>query len=225
MDDPYARLLELRRNEGAVRGLAKLPRDFYTSTTAYLEETRRAFESEVRENPSSRRGDISRQTYQRASQAARDLIEARMSKVLAAAFQASVGGARDLPNALPEERELFEKLAAGLSTFRRAAAPFLEPGSSPPSVVPPSAEPAGVQPSVVTTAASPNPPVNGARPTAAPRLAYVRVLRESRPIQVGRDTIDLRKEDIVALPPETADLLVKGKVAELVRPAGPGPVT
>jgi hypothetical protein len=57
------------------------------------------------------------------------------------------------------------------------------------------------------------------------RLAYVRILRDSRPIQVGRDTVDLRKEDIIALPPDTADLLVKGKVADLVRPAGPGPVT
>lgn len=223
MEDPYARLLELRRNEGAVRGLAKIPREFYPATAAYLEETRRAFESELRENPSSRRGEISRQTFQRASQAARDLIEARMSKVLGAAFQASVGGARDLPNALPEERELFEKLAGGLTGFRRAHAPFLEPGV--PSS--PSSDPASASPSSPGGSAAPPSPTAGtaARPPAVARLAYVRILRDGRPIQIGSETVDLRKEDVVAVPPDTADLLVKGKLAEMIRPSGPGPVT
>lgn len=224
MEDPYARLLELRRNEGAVRGLAKLPRDFYAATAAYLEETHRAFESEVRENPSSRRGEISRQTYQRASQAARDLIEARMSKTLAAAFQASVGGARDLPNALPEERELFDRLTNALGGFRKSAAPFLEPAALPslPEPVTAVISPGKAGPD---PAASPPTAPGATRAPAAARLAYVRIVRDSRPIQVGPDTVDLRKEDIVAVPSETADLLVKGKVAELVRPAGPGPVT
>lgn len=226
MDDPYARLLELRRNEGAVRGLAKIPRDFYTATVAYLEETRRSFESELRENPSSRRGEISRQTFQRASQAARDVIEARISKVLAAAFQASVGGARDLPNALPEERELFEKLAGSLTAFRRVTAPYLEPGTpavateargEPPTVT----VPATALDATANTGGSPS----ASRPSPPPRLSYVRVLHDSPAIQVGRDTVDLRKEDVVGLPAETAEILVKAKVAELIRPAGPGPVT
>ena len=226
MDDPYARLLEQRRNEGAVRGLAKLPRDFYPATASYLEETRRAFESELRENPSSRRGEISRQTFQRASQAARDLIEARMSKLIGAAFQASVGGARDLPNALSEERELFDRVVQSLIGFRRATAPFLEPGGPFPAP--------GAMPPPETSGSS-RPPSASARPTelpardpttrSSPRLAYVRILKESRPIRVGNDTVDLRKEDILSVPLEVADLLVKGHVAETLRPGGPGPVT
>ena len=224
MEDHYARLLELRRSESAVRGLAKIPGDFYPTTQGYLEETRRTFESELRENPSSRRGEISRQTYQRASQAARDLIEARMSKLLAAAFQASVGGARELPNALREERELFERLVGSLTGFRRTAAAFLEPGA--PGV------PAETRGEVALTGQPPapaasSPPGQGATRAAAPspRVAYVHMLKDGRPIQVGRDTVDLRKDDVVALPSDTADLLVKGKLAEPIRPAGPGPVT
>ena len=226
MDDPYARLLELRRNEAAVRGLAKLPRDFYPATAAYLEETRRAFESELRENPSSRRGEISRQTFQRASQAARDLIEARVSKVIGAAFQASVGGARDLPNALSEERELFERVVQSLIGFRRASAPFLEPGGpSPASSATPRPETSGSSrsPSASATPAELSP--RGPPTSSSSRLAYVRVLQESRPIRVGNDTVDLRKEDILSVPVEVADLLVKGKLAETLRPGGPGPVT
>lgn len=218
MDDPYAKLLELRRNEGAVRGLAKIPKEFYTSTSGFLEETRRAFETELRGNPSSRRGEISRQTHQRAGRAARDLIEARMSKILTAAFQASVGGARDLPNALAEERELFDRLVVALGGFRRTAAPFLEPETS--------AQPA--EPTPAQTAPPPHaaePSVGARGVVASGRLSYVHILRDSRPIQVGADTVDLRQGDILQLPAETAELLVKGKVAEPVRSPGPGPVT
>ena len=70
MADHFTQLLEWRRNELAVRGLAKLPLEFYAATTAYLAELRRSYESELRENPSGRKGDISRQTYQRAIQVA-----------------------------------------------------------------------------------------------------------------------------------------------------------
>ena len=106
MPDHFTQLLEWRRNEAAVRGLAKLPPDFYTATTAYLAELRRSYESELRENPSGRKGDISRQTYQRAIQVSRDIVEGRIQKVLNAAFQAGIGGSRDLPDdLLPFEKE------------------------------------------------------------------------------------------------------------------------
>src|SRR5579863_781126 len=100
MPDPYTALLEARRAEAATRSLAKLPLEFYESTQAFLADTRRSYEAELRENPGGKRGDLSRQTYVRASQVARDLVEARMSKVISIAFQASIGGARDLANAL-----------------------------------------------------------------------------------------------------------------------------
>ena len=68
MPDQFTLLLEWRRNEAAGRGLAKLPPDYYESTAAYLRELRRSYEVDLRENPSSRKGEISRQTFQRASQ-------------------------------------------------------------------------------------------------------------------------------------------------------------
>ncbi len=221
MPDPYTQLLDQRRNEGAVRGLAKLPKDFYTSATTYLEETRRSYETDLRENPSSRKGEISRQTYQRASQLARDIVEARISKLLSAAFQASVGGTREIANALPEERALFDRLVQSLTEYRRTSAPYLEPGAPSPTVplataVPPPS-PAALRPeSVPRTATESHPPA---------RLEYVRILKDSRPLQIGPDTVDLRREDILQVPAETAQILVASKLAERLRPSGPSPAT
>ncbi len=210
MPDHYSLLLDWRRAEGSARGLAKLPHDFVPATQAYLAEARRVFESELRENPSGKKGEVARQTYQRASQVARDIVEGRMTKILSQAFQASVGGARDLPNALPEERDLFEELTRTLRTHRQAVAPYLEPTG-------PSA-PAPARAKMVETPSAPP----AAPPATAPQPVLVRILKDGRPVEVSGETIDLRKEDILTLPPETAKILIEAKVAERIeRPEPP----
>jgi DNA replication initiation complex subunit (GINS family) len=211
MADPYTQLLEWRRSEAAARGLAKLPHEFYPATQSYLAELRRTFETELRENPSGKKGELARQTYQRATQVARDVVEARMTKILSLSFQAAVGGARELPNALPEERSMFDQLTQMLRTHRTGVAPYLEP-TGPGTTVP-------------TTAISTTPPpaitADHSSPSTVPVVSYVRVLKDGRPIEVLGETIDLRKEDILSLPPETARLLVTAKVAEMILPAKP----
>jgi len=221
MPDHFTQLLEWRRNELAVRGLAKLPPDFYPLTTSYLAELRHSYESELRENPSGRKGDISRQTYQRAIQVARDIVEGRVQKILNQSFQASIGGSRDLPNALPEEREMFDRVLAVLIDHRRSAASYIEPTTPP---VPPSPTPGGEAP----VARPPPPPPPAVAPPAArsrPNLVYVRVVKESRPVEVGSETVDLRVDDVLSLPAETARLLVDAKVAEPLESAPSRPVT
>jgi DNA replication initiation complex subunit (GINS family) len=222
MADHFTQLLEWRRNELAVRGLAKIPPEFYTATSAYLAELRRSYESELRENPSGRKGEISRQTYQRAIQVARDIVEGRAQKVLNAAFQASIGGSRDLVNALPEERGMFDQVFGTLLEFRRSAAAYIEPSPGPsptPMTRPPEASP-------------PPPPAPAARgpavaPTARtrPSLVYVRVLKDSRPVEVGSETVDLKADDVLSLPAETARLLVEAKVVEPIEATPTRPVT
>ena len=216
MPDQFTLLLEWRRNEAAARGLAKLPHDFYPTTSTYLAETRRAYESELRENPSGRTGEIARQTYQRASAIARDITEARAQKVLTAAFQASVGGSRELPNALGEERTLFDRLLDGLLAHRRSSTPYLEAGGPAPAA-PPSAPPKA-DPTSSVRSAPPTPP-------RVPEMAWVRIVRDGRPIEVGSETVDLRADDVLSLPAETAKLLVDAKVAEPIRPGPDRPVT
>lgn len=219
MADHFTQLLEWRRAELAVRGLAKIPAEFYGATSTYLTELRRSYESELRENPSGRKGEISRQTYQRAVQVARDIVEGRSQKVVHAAFQASIGGSRDLPNALSEERAMFDRLLGALLDFRRSSAAYIEPISAP-------APPVGLRPPEVA-APPPAPPAPPIAPSARsrPALVYVRVLKDSRPVQVGSDTVDLKADDVISLPAETARLLVEAKVVEPVETAPVRPVT
>lgn len=219
MPDQYTLLLELRRSEGSARGLAKLPHDFYATTSTYLAEVRRSFEAELRENPSGRKGELSRQTFQRASQVARDILEARMTKLLSLAFQASVGGSKELSNALPEERGLFESLTSVLRAHRSSLAPYLASPDAPP-VNPPEAAARSTVPPIH---AAP-PPSAAAPPTPGPAQALVRILKDSRALELGAETIELRKEDLVSLPPEVARILIDGKIAEAVQaePRPPG---
>ncbi|HTW76275.1 MAG TPA: hypothetical protein VMG14_00715 [Thermoplasmata archaeon] len=221
MPDHYTQLLEWRRTEASVRGLAKLPHDFYRTTTAYLTEMRASYEAELRENPSSRKGEILRQTYQRATQVARDVIEARAQKVMTAAFQASIGGAKELPNALPEERAIFDAMLGTLSDHRRASAPYLEPHA------PAAAGPAPRKPEPAAVAApAPPPGAPSARPPRAPGPStWVRILQGGRRVELGSETIDLRTDDVLSLPAEQAKLLIDAKVAEPVQASAPVPAT
>ena len=203
MPDQYSKLLEWRRSESSSRGLAKLPHEFYSSTQEYLAEARSTFESELRSNPSGKKGEVARQTYQRASQIARDIVEARMMKLLTLAFQASVGGGRELANALGEERALYDKLLETLKHHRVDVAPFLEPSAAGPASVAPPGPPGPV----------PEPP----RPVAArPSLVYVRIVRDGPPVEVGGEVLHLKKEDVLSVAPETARLLIQTKVAERI---------
>lgn len=218
MPDQYGQLLEWRRNENASRGgLAKLPHNFYTVTASYLAELRRSYEAELRENPSDRKGELARQTYQRASGLSRDIVEGRMAKLVGNALHASVGGPRDIPNTLPEERELFDRLVATLASHRHAVAPYLDP-----------AHPAGrteATPAPVPSQPDPPVPVPDSPPArkvpgAAAPLVYVRIVKDGRPITVGSETIELRREDVLSLPGDAAQLLIDAQIAERVA-AGP----
>jgi len=222
MPDHFTQLLEWRRGELAVRGLAKIPSEFYTATSAYLAELRRSYESELRENPSGRKGEISRQTYQRAIQVARDIVEGRAQKVLNAAFQASIGGSRDLVNALPEERRMFDQLLETLLDFRRSSAAYIEPTPGPMS--PPAPRPPEASPPPVPALPARNAPVAPAA-RSRPALVYVRVIKDSRPVEVGSETIDLKVDDVLSLPAETARLLVEARVVEPLETAPARPVT
>lgn len=217
MPDHYTRLLEWRREEAATRGLHKLPADFYSSTEAYLAETRATFESELRANPGGRKGDLARQTYIRAVQVARDIVDARTTKVLNLAFQASVGSAREVGNALAPERQLYDRLNEVLRNHRQRSSPYLEAGGAPapPAALPPEA------PASPSRGPAASTPVGGA---SRPAVAVVRIVKEGRPVEIGGETVDLRKEDVLTLPEETARLLVETKVAERVTPK-PGPTT
>jgi DNA replication initiation complex subunit (GINS family) len=215
--DHYTRLLEWRREESAARGLHKLPHDFYASTQAYLAETRATFESELRNNPAGKKGDLARQTYQRAAQIARDIVEARMMKILTLAFQASVGTGREMTNALGEERALFDRLVESLRAHRQQVAPFLEPSGAGTATAVPTPPSAGTPSAAAPSSAPSHGPTKG--------TVLVRILRDAPPIELGTGTLELRREDVLDLPAEAAKILIQAQVAERIAPAAPPQVT
>jgi DNA replication initiation complex subunit (GINS family) len=212
MPDYYTKLLELRRAEGSAHGLSKLPVDFYPQTRAYLAELKSTFETELRENPSGRKGELARQTHQRAVQTARDIVEARMMKILTAALQASLGGSRDLPNALPEERTLHESLLGFLRQHRSEVAPYLE--STSPVPAPAKRAPTTSARGAPADSAPSRPPSAG--PAAGTDPQIVRVLQDTPKVALGSETLELRRDDVLSLPPEVARLLLDGRVVERV---------
>ncbi|MCI4353494.1 MAG: DNA replication complex GINS family protein [Thermoplasmata archaeon] len=212
MADYYTRLLELRRAEGSAHGLSKLPGEFYTQTRSYLAELKSTFETELRENPSGRKGELARQTHQRAVQTARDIVEARMMKILTAALQASLGGARELPNSLPEERALHESMLSYLRQHRSEVAPYLEPVGPPPAV-----PKKAVSTSARSAAREPAPPRTSVTSSGSDEVQVVRILQDSPKVALGSESIALRRDDVVSFPADVARLLVEGRIAEPVR--------
>jgi DNA replication initiation complex subunit (GINS family) len=221
MADFYTRLLELRRAEGASQGLAKVPPDFYGQTLAYLTDLRATYESELRENPSGRKGDVARQTHVRVLQIARYVVEARTRKILNAAFLVTAGGARDLPNGLPEERVLFDRLVGDLVSFREGSAAYLESPKTGGAAPTPGGSTPMASHLVPSPPTSPTPrgPEVAAAPVAraaGPDLVYVRVLRGSPPLEFGGERLELRPEDVLSVAPGLARILIEGQVAEKV---------
>jgi DNA replication initiation complex subunit (GINS family) len=211
MVDYYTKLLEQRRAEGSAHGLSKLPVDFYPQTRAYLAELKSTFETELRENPSGRKGELARQTHQRALQTARDIVEARMMKILTAALQASLGGSRELPNALAEERTLHESMLGYLRQHRSEVAPYLEPTG-------PSPTGSKRTPSSAARVAPPEAPsARGASAGPGPETQIVRVLKDTPKVALGAETIALRRDDVVSLPTDVARLLLESQIVEVVR--------
>lgn len=246
--DYYNRLLEQRRAEYAAKGLSKIPPDFLGATSRYLVSLRELLERETRENPTSRKVEMTRVTYQRALASARDVLEARLAKIAHLAAQhVNLGG--EASNLLPEERALYDALTRDLSGFRRNSASFLDPsGTSPPGPAPaaPSGDPSapaatapgpstrGTAPSSPTGAAGaagavpsfssapPGPrastgasaPSGGA--TAGPEGTVLRILQDRPALALSGENLEIRKEDLLVLPTDKANLLIQAQVAQKV---------
>ncbi|MDE1820950.1 MAG: DNA replication complex GINS family protein [Euryarchaeota archaeon] len=226
--DYYNRLLEQRRAEYASKGLAKMPPEFLLGATQYLASLRELLEREMRENPTSKKVELTRSTYQRALGSARDVLESRVTKIAHQAAQhVNLGG--EPANLLPEERALYDALIRELLAFRRTSAPFLETGAPPlvaspapkvpvPPPVPAPLAPASeapARPSAVPPAAAVAPTVTSSSPPGGPGVV-IRILQDRPALALPNETLELRKEDLLVLPPEKAQLLVQARVAERV---------
>ncbi len=250
--DYYNRLLEQRRAEYAAKGLSKIPPDFLGATSRYLGSLRELLERETRENPTSKKVEMTRVTYQRALASARDVLEARLAKIAHLAAQhVNLGG--EASNLLSEERSLYDALTRDLAGFRRTSASFLDPSGASPSGPAPSA-PSGGPSAHAATAPTPTPTpstrtnapsspastasvagsvissplassglrastgasVPSAGSTAGPEGTVLRILQDRPALALSGENLEIRKEDLLVLPADKANLLIQAQVAQKV---------
>lgn len=144
-------------------------------------------QKEIREDPLSQKVDYTRNQYQRALMAAREVQGLRLSKIAHLAVQASAGGgpAEDL---LPEEKGLYEGLARELKGFSH-------------------------QYDFDNDAAKGSAPDTPA-PSEAVQEVVVRIVADGPqlPIETYGDS-PLHKEDLVTLPEREARILIDSKRA------------
>jgi hypothetical protein len=118
---------------------------------------------------------------------------------------------------------MFDQILSVLLDHRRSSAAYIEP--TPGGNVPSATRP----PEIPAAAPAPAPPARAPEAPAAsrsrPSLVHVRVLKDSRPVEVGSETVDLKSDDVLSLPAETARLLAEAKVVELLESSPNRPVT
>jgi len=202
----YEELMSVHRQESKQNSLVKISSDFYERTAGYLD----ALSHRINEGGSSG-SDVSGMLHNQlktAREKSAEVYETRMRKIALMAMVAAFGGEARMDNAVPEELEAFETLKSFFSEHSKKTM----------SQRPENAEPDRVaKPSPAKEEAQPAPKKAGDKPkqqqTEAPvpnqEIILVRIL-EDLPAFAGTDkNYHLSKEDIISLPRNIADILVK----------------
>ena len=235
-EDYFNRLLELRRLELKSRTPVALPPDFYEATRRYLQSLEELLSTEIQAHPTSPRTEAIHQLRQRAVGAARDLMEWRMEKISQRAYKRATQG-EEPPHLLPEEQSLLAGLSESVLEFGHRFTPYLFPPSPPPNPSPVGG-PAPTPPAEAQTATADTPragpssrPVLERAPASSPSgpLVALRILKDGPSVLVGpEESVDLHAEDLLLLPLEKANILVRSGHAEAIHPrlplGGAGPV-
>lgn len=203
----------LRKKQQLERGsprLTRLESDFYHNLELYLQGLSEDLQREHTQNPHSSKATLLQDELQNTRRLAEDLYEHRERKVITGAIAVARGGNPDHAHMLPEERELHEALVAVLRDTKRRVL-FGRPGRAQPAPHP-------VQAQGATTLA-----VQAAEAAPAPdegRL-LVRVLEDIGAFAASDlRTYNVKREEVVSLPTDTAKILIlRGKAVEVAPPA------
>ena len=208
-DDQFALVSEVYRNERRSKVLTKLPTNFYTLSEEHLSNQRVEYSQAVLvpENPKTM---MLQDQIKKLEKRLKHIYEIRERKITLAALD-NMGGSRAPENMTQRDRELYELLVEILKSFRTGAQPPNVPDRPKPIIAPtpaPKPEPKPVQESLTGEPENEPEPV----PQQNDESMIVHVL-EDIPSFVGMDhTYELRKDDMVTLPSQIANLLSsKGK--------------
>lgn len=213
----FGEVSDVHRNERRSKVLTKLPANFYDKAEAHLQ----ALRDECRAagpDPANPKTMMLQDQISKVDKRLRQIYDMRERKITLAALDGMLGAPQP-DNMTKADKALYDRLVEVLSAFRQGkalpASPECVPAAQPvpkechaPAAPQPAAQPAPA-PTVAAAAAEPK---ESEAPAAAESM-MVQVL-EDIPTFVGVNvTYDLRKDDVVTLPSQFANLLSsRGKV-------------
>lgn len=213
-------VLQVYRKESQRKTLTALPRDFWSRVRGYVAELEADLERESAKDPNSAKAALLRDELKKVVKRRDQIYQYRERKMATLAASAASGARVETEALTPEEEASFEGL---LEVLRRGRLRALEGAGGNEAEEVPAKEAAQASAKVASTNAPAKkaPAESSRRPGRSPKGGekfLIRIL-EDVPAFMGVDvTYELRKEDVVGLPKEVAQVLIGKGVAELIRP-------
>ena len=197
----YKSLRKIQQAEQAVAVLTKLETGFYRDVTSYLQ----ALEKSVVTEKNPQKNKLFAEELANTKKLITGIYDLREKKIVSAAVVSARGGEPDIKCLAEEERPLYDGLVKAITQVRQhilaTETPPVQEPLQPPTT---GSEPTTPAPQPKPPETPPSPPVK-ANPNPLVRVA------QDMPRFVGTDlkVYELRKDDVLTLPPEMAALLLK----------------
>ena len=194
----YKILRHIQQTEQQSPTLTKIQHDFYTKLQTYLQELKDIVTQE--QDPKKKK--LYEDEQKNTAKIGHSIYELREKKIVQAALSKVRGAQPDLNNLLDQEKTLYQTLVDTITTHRTH---IQQPNTKPP------------EPTTKSTNNKPKPPEE--KPPNKTNTNPILRITNDIPCFVGTDmhTYHLRKNDVISLPTDMAEILQKRKVATLVR--------
>jgi len=211
----YSQLRNLERQERQSPELMNVGNDFYEAVRRHIRELEERLEEERARDPSSKKVLLISDELRNTRRIWDSIFERREKKVVQAALSAARSGSHTPKHMTSQEKEFYRRLVDILEENRRV---ILEGEEVTPQ---PEAAEDRVQPGEdprCQPEAGKGPAGKKGEPSPAPVTGVVLRITKDVPSFVGSDmkNYSLKEEDVVTLPRDMADILVKRGAAEKI---------
>jgi DNA replication initiation complex subunit (GINS family) len=195
----FSEISDVHRNERRSKTLTRLPKGFFDSACEYLDSLKHEYDNDA--SPSSPKNMMLQDNIKKLDKRIKEICEMRERKIALA----SLGSGNPPDNMTVRDRELFKELVEVLEHYRYGGERRTKKERVPVvTVAEPVPEPVECQTEFKEEEVMPEPLKD---------VAVVQVLEDVPPFVDVDNTYVLKKDDVVSLPNQFADLLSsKGKV-------------
>jgi DNA replication initiation complex subunit (GINS family) len=210
----FSEISDVHRNERRGKVLTKLPVNFYSRAEEHLQKLKEEYGQAILipNNPSTM---MLQDQIKKLDKRLKHIYEIRERKIAIAALD-RMGGAMPPDNMTKKDRSLYDQLVETLKCFRSGSEPLPVPKCPEPKKrveeMPVEEVKVVSQPKIV----EPEPEIG--TPGSGPgESMIVHVLEDIPPFAGPSHTYDLRKDDLVSLPSQFADLLSSKGMVRIVQ--------